>query len=212
MRTAILFSGRGSNLGALARAAIDPEYPAEFVLALTNRPNAPGLDIAREHGIPVRVVSSEAHEDREAHEAEVTAALAEAGVQLVCLAGYMRILSDEFVRRWRGKCVNIHPSLLPAFRGVDTHARALERGVRVHGCSVHYVTSELDGGPIVAQAAVPVLPGDDEEALAARVLEAEHALYPHCVAMIAEGTVRWSGDRVVAAPGTPPEALAWGLG
>ena len=211
MKTGILFSGRGSNLGALARAAIDPDYPAEFVIAISNRPNAPGIEVARELGIPVRVIDGKAYETREAHEAALTDALRAAGVQLVCLAGYMRILSDTFVQRWRGKCVNIHPALLPAFRGVDTHARALERGVRIHGCTVHYVDAELDGGPIVAQTAVPVELGDTEEALAARVLEAEHALYPHCVAMIAGGKVRWSGGAVVVTKGTPIEAVARGL-
>ena len=211
MRTAILFSGRGSNLGALARAAIDPNYPAEFVLAVTNLRNAPGIEIARDLGVPVRVVPHAEFDSREAHEAVVTQALAEAKVQLVCLAGYMRILSDTFVQRWRGKCVNIHPALLPSFRGVDTHARALERGVRIHGCTVHYVNGELDGGPIVAQAAVPVLAGDDEETLGARVLAAEHELYPACVGMIAAGRVRWSGGGVVVSRDVEPAAIAIGL-
>lgn len=211
MRTAILFSGRGSNLGALARAAIDPDYPAEFVLAVTNRANAPGIEIAREHGIPVRVVDQDRFGERDDHERAITEALMEAKTQLVCLAGYMRILSDAFVQRWRGKCLNIHPALLPAFRGVDTHARALERGVRLHGCTVHYVDGELDGGPIVAQAAVRVLPGDDEEALAERVLAAEHSLYPDCVAAIARGTVRWSSNGVVVARDAPAETILRGL-
>lgn len=211
MRTAILFSGRGSNMGALIRAAIDPDYPAEFVLAITNRPNAAGIEIARESGIPVQVLDGAEFETRESHEAAISAALQEAKVQLVCLAGYMRILSDGFVQRWRGKCLNIHPSLLPAFRGVDTHARALERGVRIHGCTVHFVDGELDGGPIVAQAALPVRPDDDEEALEARVLEAEHRLYPQCVAMVANGQVRWSGGSVVLGRDAPFETIAQGL-
>ena len=211
MRTAILFSGRGSNLGALARAAIDPDYPAEFVVAITNKPKAPGIEVARELGVTVQVVDSAEYETREAHEAAMTEVLRAHRVQLVCLAGYMRILSDAFVQSWRGKCVNVHPALLPAFRGVDTHARALERGVRIHGCTVHFVDGELDGGPIVAQAAVPVLAGDDAESLAARVLTAEHALYPDCVAMIADGTVRWSGGKVVVAKDAVPEATARGL-
>ena len=211
MRTAILFSGRGSNLGALARAAIDPDYPAEFVLALTNRANAGGIEVARELGIAVRVLDQNEFAEREAHERAITDVLLEHKVQLVCLAGYMRILSESFVQRWRGKCLNIHPALLPAFRGVDTHARALERGVRLHGCTVHYVDGELDGGPIVAQSAVRVLPGDDEETLAARVLEAEHALYPDCVAAIARGTVRWSSNGVVVAKDAVPETIVRGL-
>ena len=184
-------------MGALARAAIDPDYPVEIVLVLSNRPHVPGIDLAREHGLPVRVVDQDEFDDRAAHEAALTEAIREAGAKCVCLAGYMRILGETFLKAWRGNVLNIHPALLPAFRGVDTHARALERGVRVHGCTVHFVSSELDGGPIVAQGVVPVLPGDSEDALAERVLEMEHRLYPHALRLIADRRVRWSGNDVV---------------
>ena len=206
MKVGILFSGGGTLLGALTRAAIAPDYPASFVLAIANRPGASGIDVARERGVPVRVIDHEGLE-REEHEAELTQALKHSGAELVCLAGYNRILSERFVKDWRGKALSLHPALLPAFRGVDTHARALERGVRIHGCTVHYVDAELDGGPIVAQAAVPVLTNDDEAALAARVEKEAQALYPRCVSLIAQGKVRWSGGEVVAGRDLAPDDL-----
>lgn len=198
LKVAVLISGRGSNMGSLARATMDPDFPAEIVLVLSNRPHSPGLELAQEHGIDIRVIDHKEFADREAHEAAMTQALEEAGAELVCLAGYMRILEEGFVNAWRGRLINIHPSLLPSFRGVDTHERALERGVRVHGCSVHFVTAELDAGPIIAQAAVAVAPADTPETLSERVLEAEHNLYPHALALIASGKIRWSGDSAVA--------------
>jgi len=197
LKIAVMISGRGSNMGALARAAMDPDFPAEIALVLSNKPHVAGLDLAQEHGIPIKVVDHTSFDSREAHEEAVTEALQEAGAEMVCLAGYMRILGDGFVAQWRGRLINIHPSLLPAFRGVDTHERALERGVRIHGCTVHFVNSELDGGPIIAQAAVPVVPGDTAESLSERVLEAEHELYPHALSLIAQQKVRWSGDDAV---------------
>ena len=206
MKVGILFSGGGTLLGALLRAAIAPSYPATFTLAVANRAGAAGIETARERDVPVRVIPHDGLE-REDHEREVTAALKEAGVQLVCLAGYNRILSERFVKDWRGKCLSLHPALLPAFRGVDTHARAIERHVRVHGCTVLYVNSELDGGPIVAQAVVAVLPADDEDTLRARVEEQASALYPDCVALVAQGKVRWSGGEVVTARDLDPSAL-----
>lgn len=198
LKVAVLISGRGTNMAALARATIDPDYPAEIVLVLSNRPHVAGLDIAMDNNIPVRVIDHKEYEDRETHEEAVSQALREARADMICLAGYMRLLSDRFLGQWRGQIINIHPSLLPAFRGVDTHERALERGVRIHGCTVHFVTSEMDEGPIIAQAAVPVLPNDDAEALSARVLEMEHRLYPHALALIANQKIRWSGDDAVA--------------
>lgn len=197
LKVAILISGRGSNMGALARAAMDPAFPAEIVMVLSNRPNAPGLDLAREHGLATRVMDSKAFEERSDHDAAMTQALEESGAELICLAGFMRILGDDFINRWRGRLINIHPSLLPSFIGLNTHARALERGVRIHGCTVHFVTNELDAGPIIAQSAVRVEPGDDETSLAQRVLVSEHKLYPHALKLIAEQKVRWSGDSAV---------------
>lgn len=184
-------------MGALARAAMANDYPVEIVQVLSNRPHVPGLQLAQEHGIPFRVVDQNEYETREDHEAAMDEALHEIDAEIVCLAGYMRILGEDFVNRWRGKLINIHPSLLPAFRGVETHERALLQGVRVHGCSVHFVNAELDGGPIIAQATVPVHPGDTADELSKRVLEAEHTLYPHALALIAERRIRWSGDAAV---------------
>ncbi|MGI9364719.1 MAG: phosphoribosylglycinamide formyltransferase [Rhizobiaceae bacterium] len=197
LKVAILISGRGSNMGSLARAAMDPAFPAEIVLVVSNRPQAAGLQQAREHGLATQVVDSKAFDQRTDHDAAVNKALEESGAELVCMAGYMKILGDEFISRWRGRLVNIHPSLLPSFIGLDTHARALERGVRIHGCTVHFVNNELDAGPIVAQAAVRVEPGDDEATLGQRVLAAEHKLYPHALRLIAEQKVRWSAENVV---------------
>ena len=178
-RVGILISGRGSNMLSLIHAARANDYPAEIALVLSNRPEAGGLARAEAEGIPARAVPSRPFgRDRAGHEAAVTAELEAAGVEIVCLAGYMRLFSPVFVQRWAGRMLNIHPSLLPAFPGTDTHARALAAGVKLHGCTVHLVTEGMDEGPILAQAAVPVLPGDTEDALAARVLAQEHLLYP----------------------------------
>ncbi len=186
-RTAILISGRGSNMTSLLEAARAPDYPAEIGLVLSNRPDAGGVTRADEAGIATCIVDHKAFPDREAFEQAMDAALVEAGIELICLAGFMRVLTPWFVRRWEGRMLNIHPSLLPLFRGTQTHRQALDAGVRVHGCSVHFVVPELDAGPIVAQACVPVLPGDDEKALAARVLVEEHRIYPQALAQVASG-------------------------
>lgn len=178
-RVAILISGRGSNMAALIDAARDPGFPAEIALVLSNRPRAPGLALAAEAGIPVTVVGHRQFgADREAHEAAINVRLRDVGADLVCLAGYMRVLTGHLVGAWEGRMLNIHPSLLPAFPGLHTHARALAAGVKLHGCTVHLVTREVDEGPILAQAAVPVLPGDTEATLADRVLLQEHRIYP----------------------------------
>jgi phosphoribosylglycinamide formyltransferase-1 len=178
-RTAILFSGRGSNMAALIEAARDPAFPAEMVLAVTNNPEAQGRALAEAAGIPCAALDHRKHgRDRAAHEALIDRALTDAGAELVCLAGYMRLLTPLLVDRWTGRMLNIHPSLLPAFPGLHTHARALAAGVKLHGCTVHYVTQAMDEGPIIVQAAVPVLPDDTEDTLAARVLAQEHILYP----------------------------------
>ncbi len=178
-RAAVLISGRGSNLAALIAAAAEPGYPAEIALVLSNRPDAGGLAHAASAGIPCAVIDHRPFRgDRAAHEAALDAALRAADIDLVCLAGYMRVLTPFLVERWAGRMLNIHPSLLPAFPGLHTHARALQAGVKLHGCTVHLVSEVTDDGPILAQAAVPVLPGDDEDRLAARVLAQEHMLYP----------------------------------
>jgi phosphoribosylglycinamide formyltransferase-1 len=188
-RVAILISGRGSNMAALIEAARAPDFPAVIALVLANKRDAGGIDTARRAGIETQTVESKAYPDREAFEAEMQARLEARGIDLVCLAGFMRVLSAPFVERWRGRLINIHPSLLPALRGLRTHERALEAGLTEHGCTVHFVEPELDAGPIIAQARVPVLPGDTAETLAARVLVEEHRLYPLALAQVAVGLV-----------------------
>ena len=178
IRTGILISGRGSNMGALIEAARAEDYPAEITCVISNIPDAPGLAVAAAAGIATRVVDHRAHPGKPAFEKALLAALAEFGVEVIALAGFMRVLSADFIARHEGRILNIHPSLLPQFKGLDTHARALAAGVKEHGCSVHLVTAELDDGPILAQARVPVLPGDDEKSLARRVLAEEHRIYP----------------------------------
>jgi formyltetrahydrofolate-dependent phosphoribosylglycinamide formyltransferase len=186
VRVGVLISGRGSNLAALIDAAQAPDYPAEIVMVLANAPGAVGLEIAAQAGIAAVALDHRPFKgDREAHERAIDAALRAEGVELVALAGYMRILTPWFVQAWRGRMINIHPSLLPHFPGVDTHARALAAGHDRHGCTVHWVTEGVDAGPVIGQADVPVLAGDTAASLAARVLEAEHRLYPQCLAQTA---------------------------
>ncbi|MCB1500318.1 MAG: phosphoribosylglycinamide formyltransferase [Bauldia sp.] len=187
-RTAVLISGRGSNMAALIDAAASEAYPAEIALVLSSRAGAAGLDRAREAGIPAAAIDYSG--GQASGEAAIEAALAEHKIELICLAGFMRLLSPDFVDRWRDRVINIHPSLLPAFAGVNTHHRALDAGVKLHGCTVHFVRAAMDNGPIIAQAAVPVLEGDTPEALAARVLAAEHLLYPKVLAQVAAERVR----------------------
>jgi formyltetrahydrofolate-dependent phosphoribosylglycinamide formyltransferase len=186
VRVGVLISGRGSNMEALVAAARDPASPAEIVLVASNRPEAAGLATAAAAGVAAVAVDHRPFgKDREAHERALDAALRAAAVELVALAGYMRILTPWFVRAWADRMINIHPSLLPHFPGTDTHARAIAAGHARHGCTVHWVTDELDSGPTIAQAEVPVLPGDTEETLAARVLVEEHRLYPAALAQAA---------------------------
>lgn len=196
-RVAILISGRGSNMVSLIEAARAPDFPAEIVLVLSNRPEAAGLARAAEAGIATQAIDHRAYPDRDSFDAALDAELRAAKVDLVCLAGFMRIFTPGFVEGWAGRMINIHPSLLPLFKGTQTHARALEAGVRLHGCTVHYVVPELDAGPILAQAAVPVRAGDDPDSLADRVIVQEHRLYPAALALVAGGKVRLEGDRVV---------------
>lgn len=197
-RVGILISGRGSNMAALIDSARDPAYPAEIVCVGANLPDAGGLARAAEAGIPTFAVDHRLYkgQGRQAHDAAMTAALEAAGVEIVVLAGYMRLLSSWFVERWQDRLINIHPALLPSYKGLHTHERALADGVRLHGCTVHYARAEMDVGPIIAQAAVPVLDGDTPDSLAARVLGAEHRIYPMALRWVAEGRAR-----VVAGPG-----------
>jgi phosphoribosylglycinamide formyltransferase-1 len=197
LKVAILVSGRGSNMEALLSAAAAADYPAEIVRVISNRPGAGALDKAQRGGIATEVIDHRAYADRRSFDAAMTEALEAAEVELVVLAGFMRLLSEDFVERWHDRLINIHPSLLPLFPGLDTHERALAAGVKLHGCTVHLVRAELDCGPIIGQAAVPVMDGDDADALAARVLTAEHRLYPLCLRLIAEGRVRVAGERAV---------------
>ena len=203
-RTAILISGRGSNMMSLVEAAREPGYPAEIVMVISNRPQAAGIAWAKAQGIPTLALDHKLYSDREHFEGQLHAALTVAKVELVALAGFMRLMTAGFVDKWRDRMLNIHPSLLPSFKGLHTHERALEAGVRVAGCTVHLVRPEMDEGPILAQAAVPVLDGDTPDTLAARVLAAEHRLYPAALSRFALGKARVVGDHVVCEP--PSEA------
>jgi phosphoribosylglycinamide formyltransferase-1 len=196
-KTAILISGRGSNMAALIDAASDKGFPAEIAGVISDQPDAPGLSIAASRGLTVQVIARADFADKQRHDAAIDAWLNALSAEIVALAGYMRVLTTPFVEKWQGRLINIHPALLPAFRGLDTHRRALEAGARIHGCTAHFVTPEVDGGPILAQAAVPVLAGDSEEALAARVLKAEHQVYPLALRLVAEGRARMEGGRTV---------------
>jgi len=190
-RVAVLISGRGSNMAALIEAAADKTYPAEIVLVISNRPDAGGLLVARANGIATEVVDHIGFgKDRTAFEHALQAALEKNRVDIVCLAGFMRLLTAGFVRQWQHRIINVHPALLPAFKGLDTHRRALDAGAKVHGATVHFVVPEMDSGPIVVQAAVSVRPGETEEGLAARVLQAEHQIYPLALKLLAEGRLR----------------------
>jgi phosphoribosylglycinamide formyltransferase-1 len=207
-RVAILISGRGSNMVSLIEAARAPDYPAEIVLVISNRPEAAGLERARAAGIATLVIDHKQFATRMAFEAKLHAALLDARIDLLCNAGFMRMLTGGFVDRWRDRQLNIHPSLLPSFPGLDTHQRALDEGVRIHGCTVHFVRLEMDTGPIVAQAAVPVLPGDTADSLGARVLAAEHRLYPHALRLVASGAARVVGEAIAGElPAAPPATL-----
>jgi phosphoribosylglycinamide formyltransferase 1 len=185
VRAAILISGRGSNMSALIEAARAPDFPAEIALVVSNRSEAGGLAVAKRAGVAAAAIDPKIYAGRDEFEASIQAMLDIHRIQLICLAGYMRVLGAPFVNRWRGRMINIHPSLLPAYRGLHTHERALADGVTEHGCTVHFVEPELDAGPIIAQARVPVLPGDTPETLAARVLVEEHRIYPLALAKIA---------------------------
>lgn len=206
LKLAVLISGRGSNLQALIDASAKPGFPAQVALVISNVADAFGLERARKANIETRVIDHGAYKNRVQFDAAMTAAIEDSQVGLVCLAGFMRILSDPFVGRWRDKLINIHPSLLPAFKGLDTHARVLAAGARFSGCTVHFVRPALDEGPIIAQAAVAVRPDDTPETLAARVLVQEHIIYPLAVRLIAEGRVRVENERVLIDGAVAPTA------
>lgn len=200
-RVAVLISGGGSNMAALAGAAADPGYPAEIVGVISDKAGAGGLAKAEALGIPASSFVRKDYAGKAEHEAAILAELDRLSPDIVCLAGYMRLLSGDFIRAFEGRIVNIHPALLPLFPGLHTHRRALDAGMRIAGCTVHFVTEGMDEGPIIAQAAVPVLAGDTAETLAARVLTVEHRVYPAALKLVAEGKVRMEGGRAVFAEG-----------
>jgi phosphoribosylglycinamide formyltransferase-1 len=197
VRTAVLISGRGSNLAALIEACRAPDFPAEIALVISNVDTAEGLSVAAAAHIPAKTISHKAFATREDFDGAIDAALNEAGIELICEAGFMRIHSDDFVRKWQGRILNIHPSLLPAFKGIRVHQQAIDAGVRISGCTVHFVVPELDSGPIISQAAVPVFPDDTAATLQARVLVEEHKLYPAALKLVAEGKVVLRDGRAV---------------
>lgn len=196
-RVVILISGRGSNMAALIAAAAERDYPAEIVAVISDKADAAGLAAAAGNGIATKIVQRSDFPSKETHDAAIDAALKSFRAEIVCLAGYMRLFTTGFVEKWRGRMINIHPALLPLFKGLDTHKRALEAGMRIAGCTVHFVTPEMDDGPIIAQAAVPIRIGDSEAELTARVLKAEHQLYPSALRLLAEGRVRMEAGRAV---------------
>lgn len=195
-RTAILISGRGSNMRALIDRAANPSFPAEIVLVVSNRPDAAGLTFAKENNIACAVVDHKIYAGREEFERSMQVLLELHRIELICLAGFMRMLTPWFIGQWQRRLLNIHPALLPAYRGLKTHERALADGVKIHGCTVHFVVPAMDAGPIIAQAAVAVLDSDTPESLAARVLAEEHVIYPAALASVAEGRLRVEGNRV----------------
>lgn len=197
MRVGVLISGRGSNLQSLIDAQDAGSLPVELVSVISNVPGAPGLQRAEAAGIAANVVDHKNFDGRAPFEAALNAALLEAGVEFLCLAGFMRLLTDGFVNKWQDRLINIHPSLLPAFKGLDTHTRAIEAGVRFAGCTVHFVRPAMDEGPIIVQAAVPILAGDTPASLSERVLAEEHKIYPLALRLIAEGRATVDGERVI---------------
>ncbi|BCJ90866.1 phosphoribosylglycinamide formyltransferase [Terrihabitans soli] len=201
IRTAIMISGGGSNMAALIEAARAQDYPAEIVCVIASNLSAGGIAKAKAAGIPAFAFDHKLY-DREGLERLVHTELEKAGVELVCLAGWMRLLSPFLIGAWHNRMINIHPSLLPKYKGLHTHKRAIEAGDKEHGCTVHYVRQAVDDGPIIAQASVPVLAGDTEDVLAARVLVQEHKLYPHALALVGSGRVRVTGDEIAVQPGT----------
>ncbi len=208
VRTGVLVSGGGTNLQALIDATADPDFPAEIVLVISNRPGVKALERAKKAGIATEVIRHQDFDGRAPFDAALDRSLRAAGVEILCTAGFMRILTAEFVDGWRDRMINIHPSLLPAFQGLHTHQRALDASARIAGCTAHLVIPDLDAGPILAQAAVPVLADDTAETLAARVLEQEHRIYPLALRLVAEGRVRVENGRaIISGQGAPDSGL-----
>jgi phosphoribosylglycinamide formyltransferase-1 len=197
-KTGILISGRGSNMEALVRAAQSTDYPAEITVVIANRADAQGLDFAKAQGIKTEVIDHKAYGAREEFDAALDAALKRHGVELAALAGFMRIMTKGLIEEWRDRMINIHPALLPAYKGLHTHERALADGARRHGATVHFVRHDVDSGPIIAQARVPVLKSDTVDTLSARVLDAEHKIYPKALALVASGAIRVEGETIIA--------------
>jgi phosphoribosylglycinamide formyltransferase-1 len=207
LKVAVLISGRGSNMEALIAACADPTFPAEIVTVVSNRADAGGLEKARAAGLATQVIDHKAYADRDTFETALHDHLEAAGARLICLAGFMRLLTATFVEKWRDRMINIHPSLLPAFKGLHTHERVLESGSRFHGCTVHFVRPEMDDGPIIAQACVPVMPKDTADSLGDRVLAQEHRIYPLALRLVAEGRVTVRGGRALVTSAPPDTAL-----
>lgn len=193
----VLISGRGSNLASLIEACADDDFPAQITLVISNKADVAGLNVAKDAGIATLVIDHKKYETREDFEDALDEALRAAGVELVCNAGFMRLLTENFVQKWLNRQLNIHPSLLPAYKGIHIHERVIDEGVRITGCTVHFVRTDMDSGPIIAQAAVPVLTDDTPDTLAARVLAVEHKVYPLALKLVASGKVRLSGDKVI---------------
>lgn len=206
-RVAVLISGRGSNMSALIETARQADFPAQIVGVISDKADARGLMVAAGHDIETKSITRADYPTKEALDTALDAELKRLQVDIVCLAGYMRLLSPRFTQSWAGRIINVHPSLLPLFPGLDTHQRALDAGMRLHGCTVHFVTAEMDAGPIIAQAAVPVVPGDDAASLSARVLKAEHEIYPLALRLVADGRARMEGGRTVLADVTASGSL-----
>jgi phosphoribosylglycinamide formyltransferase 1 len=207
LRTAIFISGRGSNMDALVTAARERDFPAEIALVMSNRPEAEGLVRAKAMGLATAAVDHKIYAGREEFERSLQQVLETYRIDFICLAGFMRLLTPWFINLWSGRMLNIHPALLPSYRGLHTHERALADGVKIHGCTVHFVVPQMDEGPIVAQAAVPVLDDDTPESLGARVLRQEHRIYPLALRLVASGAVRVEGNRVLGAIATDPGAM-----
>ncbi|HAY48391.1 phosphoribosylglycinamide formyltransferase [Thalassospira sp.] len=209
LKLAVLVSGGGSNLQAIIDACNSPDYPAEIVLVFSNQLDAGGLERGRKAGIRSEAISHKGYPGgREAYDTAVSALIEESGADLVVLAGYLRLVSESFVTRWKDKLINIHPSLLPSFKGLHVHQAALDAGVKFAGCTVHYVVPEVDSGPIIAQAVVPVLPGDDAGKLAQRILKQEHRIYPQVIRWIAEGRVSFDDKGIVTVADAKPAEFA----